>query len=123
MKNFRLQILLERAPLTEEDKHNISIIFDALSFSRQQHILDHWDECMHKLICMRKELDDAYLKEAIDTLKQANTLLDEAIVREQEKEAYKEHKKQEIRHELENTVAYGQLQKLKKIKEISKIPA
>lgn len=123
MKNFRLQILLERAPLTEEDKHNIGIIFDALSFSRQQYILDHWDEHLGKLICMRKELDDVYLQEAVNTLKQANTLLDEAIVREQEKEAYKAHKKQEIRHELESTVAYGQMQKLKRIKEISKNPA
>ena len=123
MKNFRLQILLENTPLSEEDKYNICIIFDALSFSRQQQILDHWDNHMNKLLRMRKELDDVYLMEAIDTLKQANSLLDEAILREQEKETYKASKKQQVRDELESSVAYGQMQRLKHIKEISKIPS
>lgn len=123
MKNFRLQILLDKSPLTEEDKYNICIIFEALSFSRQQEILDKWDTYMLGFLKIRKELDEAYLREAHDTIKQANTLLDEALIREQEKEAYKAHKKQEIRHELENTVAYGQMQKLRRIKEISNTPA
>lgn len=106
MKNFRLQILLEKTPLTEADKYNICIIFDALSFSRQQQILDNWQSYLEKILAERVALDATYLEDATNALKQANTLLDETIIREQEKETYKEYKKQQIRSELESTVAY-----------------
>lgn len=122
MKNFRLQILLDNIPLNNEDKCNICIIFEALSFSRQQEILDNWDWYIEQFLQVRKSLDECYIQETIDTLRQANYLLDEALIREQEKESYKAYKKQKIRQELESTVAYWQLQKLKRIKEISKTP-
>ncbi len=122
MKNFRLQILLDNIPLNNEDKYNICIIFEALSFSRQQEILDNWDWYIEQFLQVRKSLDECYIQETIDTLRQANYLLDEALIREQEKESYKAYKKQKIRQELESTVAYWQLQKLKRIKEISKTP-
>jgi hypothetical protein len=121
MKNFRLQILLERTPLTEADKYNIALIFSALSFSRQQHILDNWGIFAERFITERKRLDEEQRIALIETLKQANTLLDEAILREKEKQQYKEKKKQETRQELESTVAYGQMQQLRKVKELSKI--
>ncbi len=122
MKNFRLQILLDNIPLNNEDKYNICIIFEALSFSRQQEILDNWDWYIEQFLQVRKSLDECYIQDTIDTLRQANYLLDEALIREQEKESYKAYKKQKIRQELESTVAYWQLQKLKRIKEISKTP-
>jgi len=99
------------------------VIFNALSLRRQQEILDNWDEYSLKIIEARKRLDEEQRIELIETLKQANTLLDEAIIRQQEREEYKQNKQREIRKELESTVAYEQLQKLKKIKEVSQIPA
>ncbi len=99
------------------------MIFNALSLRRQQEILDNWDEYSLKIIEARKRLDEEQRIELIETLKQANTLLDEAIIRQQEREEYKQNKQREIRKELESTVAYEQLQKLKKIKEVSQIPA
>ena len=123
MKNFRLQILLERTPISDADRHNILVIFNALSFRRQQEILDNWDAYSLKIIEARKRLDEEQRIELIETLKQANTLLDEAIIRQQEREEYKQNKQREIRKELESTVAYGHMQKLKKIKEVSQIPA
>jgi hypothetical protein len=122
MKNFRLRILLEKTPLTEEDKYNISIIFEALSHSRQQQILDNWEIYLTRIITLRTDVDREYVEEAIGTLRQINTLLDEAMIREQEKNTYKEHKKQQVRAELQSTIAYGQMQQLKRIKEISQIP-
>lgn len=122
MVNFKLQILLERTPLKEEDKHNISVIFSALSLERQAHILDHWETYIAKIIQARTTIEERQAQEFLSGLNTINTLLDEAIIREREKEAYKAHKKAEIRAELESTVAYGQMQKLKKIKEVSKIP-
>jgi hypothetical protein len=121
MKNFQLQILLERTPLSDADRHNILVIFSALSRGRQQHILDNWEVYIWKIIEARQKLDEEQRIELIETLKQANTLLDETIQRQKEKEAYRHHKQQEIRKELESTVAYEQLQRLKKIKEVSQI--
>ena len=122
MVNFKLQILLERTPLRDEDKHNISVIFSALSLERQANILDNWEHYIGKIVRVRKEIEERQAKEFLQWLNTINTLLDEAIIREQEKDTYKEQKKQETRAELESTVAYGQMQKLKRIKEVSKIP-
>jgi hypothetical protein len=122
MKNFRLRILLEKTPLTEEDKYNISIIFEALSLSRQQHILDNWERYIDRILGLKRKVDEEYLEEAVSTMQNINTLLDEALIREQEKENYKQIKKQETRAELESTVAYWQMKKLQRIKEISKVP-
>ncbi len=122
MVNFKLQILLERTPLRDEDKHNITVIFSALSLERQSNILDNWEYYIDKIVLAHKEIEDRQAKEFLQGLDTINTLLDEAIIREQEKEAYKEQKKQETRAELESTVAYWQMKKLQRIKEISKIP-
>lgn len=121
-KNFRLKILLERTSLSEADKHNISTIFSALSVERQVSILDNWDHYVLKMMTVRAEIDKENEQELIKTLGRIDTLLDEALIRQNEKDSYKEQKKQEIRAELESTVAYGQMQKLKRIKEVSKIP-
>jgi hypothetical protein len=120
--NFKLQILLERTPLRDEDKHNISVIFSALSFERQAHILDHWEDYISQIVVVRKQIEDRQAHEFIEWLGAINTLLDEALIREEEKENYKKMKRKEVRAELESTVAFWQLQKLQRIKEISKIP-
>ena len=104
MKNFRLQILLERTPISDADRHNILVIFNALSFRRQQEILDNWDAYSLKIIEARKRLDEEQRIELIETLKQANTLLDEAIIRQQEREEYKQNKQREIRKERKITI-------------------
>ncbi len=122
MVNFKLQILLERTPLRDEDKHNISVIFSALSIERQSAVLDNWEHYIGKIIKARKEIEERQAREFLEWLNTINTLLDEAMIREQEKETYKQHKKEEIRAELASTVAYGQMQKLKRIKEVSQIP-
>lgn len=77
MHNTRLQTLLDRCPLSQEDCHNIGVIFCALTPERQQYILDHWDTYIAEMIMVRKEIDTAnkvLLDEAlemIDTLKDA----------------------------------------------------
>ena len=43
MQNTRLQWLLERSPITDEDRQNISRIFAVLSSERQAHIILDWD--------------------------------------------------------------------------------
>ena len=77
MANTRLQLLLERCPLSAEDCHNIAVIFAALTPERQQYILDHWDTYILEMVMVRKEVDSAnraLLEEAvemIDTLRDA----------------------------------------------------
>lgn len=119
MKNFRLRILLERTPLSEQDKHNIGVIFEALSYERQQYILDHWQEYITKIIEARYQIDEENKKILLDAIGKIDTYLDMVRIKEAEAERTKMIQKEETRQELENTVAYGQMQKLRKIKEVA----
>ncbi len=80
--NTRLQTLLDRCPLGEEDCHNIAVIFHALAHDKQQFILDNWDTYIIEMVMVRKEVDAAnraLLEEAIemiDTLKDAKNARD-----------------------------------------------
>ncbi len=118
MSNTQLATLLARTPLSDEDKHNITVIFDALNNERQQKILDTWDVCSGRLISERRKLDYKRECEIIDLLKGLNTYLDEAKIRSQQAEEQKQEKKQQVRQELESTIAYEQMQRLRKIKQI-----
>ena len=51
-----------------------------------------------------------------------DTLLDEAIARECEQQNQKDANKKQVRAELESTIAYDQMQRLRKIKELQKSP-
>lgn len=118
MVNTQLQTLLDRCPLCEEDKYNVSVIFSALPSERQISILSNWETYASRLIAERQRLDKEQETEILETLKQANTILDAAIAQHQEQETKKEQTKQQIREELEATVAYDQLKKQQKIKQI-----
>lgn len=122
MKNTRLQILLERAPITDEDRHNISRIFSVLSHHRQQELLHNWDEYIVRFVSIKECMEEEECRRFLEGLNALDTLLDEAIIREQEKQQKKEIAKQSIRDELESTVAYEQMKKLKKIKELQQSP-
>ncbi len=119
-KNFRLVTLLERAPLPEEVKHNIVVIFSALSFERQRHILDHWDIYLLRFIEVREEVEEQVAREFLEGLRVIDTLLDEALIREREKSVIKAENRRSTREQLEGTVAYEQMQKLRKIKEMTR---
>ena len=43
MDNYKFLSLLESTPITPEDKYNLSTIFNVLSDTRKQDIIDHWD--------------------------------------------------------------------------------
>jgi hypothetical protein len=98
------------------------VIFHALSFDRQRHILDNWDIYLIRFINVREEVEEQVVTELLDWLKAIDTLLDEALIREREKWAMKAENRKKVRDELQSTVAYGQMQQLKRIKEISQIP-
>ncbi len=120
MANSQLLTLLERTPISDEDRYNVTVIFRALSESRQKHILDHWEIYAARLVAEREKLDQEQEKMLMEALKQVNTLLDEAIIRNEEKESEKKNQTEQIRNELETTVAYNQMQQMKKIREIAR---
>lgn len=118
MKNFRLKILLESSPLSEGDKRNIEIIFSVLSPSRQIQVLDGWDGYIERLIRSQRSAEQDYEERLRATITQAEALLDESELREKELNEAAEKRKKQTRAELESTVAYDQLQRLQKIKQI-----
>ena len=76
MTNSQLRTLLDRAPLCDEDKHNVFVIFSALPDERKIHILNHWEKYVAKLILERHKRNAEDEKELLATLKQMDTLLD-----------------------------------------------
>lgn len=58
MQNTRLQLLLERAPITDEDRHNISRIFSILSPERQSQLISDWDGYITRFVAIRNQLQE-----------------------------------------------------------------
>jgi hypothetical protein len=121
MGNVRLQTLLERSPLSPEDRHNIMVIFEALTEERKHHILENWDTYLVEMIMIRKEVDSAnraLLDEAFELM---DTLRDAQNAHDAEMRFEKFRKQKHTRQELENIHKYNQAQKLNLIRSISQI--
>ena len=101
MQNTRLQLLLERAPITDEDRHNISRIFAILSSERQAALISDWDRYIIRFISIRDQLVETDARRFLSGLQAIDILLDEAIAREAEKQAERDHNKKQVRAELE----------------------
>jgi hypothetical protein len=122
MVNTRLQTLLDRCPLSQEDCHNIGVIFAALTPERQQHVLDHWDTYIAEMIMVRKEVDSAnraLLEEAVEMI---DTLRDAQNAHEAEMLLQKFIKQKQTRLELDGVQQYQQAQKYNLIRSIAQIP-
>lgn len=118
MQNTRFQLLLERSPITDEDRYNISRIFSILSPERQVQIISWWDAYIARFIAIRDHLQEAEARRFLSWLRAIDVLLDEAVAKEHEKQDKKNENKRQIRSELEATVAYTQMQRLRQIKNL-----
>lgn len=101
MANARLQTLLDRCPLGEEDCHNIATIFSVLAPEKQQHILDNWDAYIAELVMTRKEIDAANKILLEEALEMVDILKDAKIAHEAEMRLEKFKKQKQVRLELE----------------------
>ena len=120
MQNTRLQLLLERAPITDEDRHNISRIFSILSSERQGALLADWDGYITRFVAIRNQIAEEEARKFLSGLQAIDTLLDEAIIRETETQDIKNQHKERIRKELESTIAFDQMQRLRRTKDLLK---
>jgi hypothetical protein len=120
MQNTRLQLLLERAPITDEDRHNISRIFSILSSERQSALLADWDGYITRFVAIRNQIAEEEARKFLSWLQAIDTLLDEAIIRETETQDIKNQHKEKIRKELESTIAFDQMQRLRRTKDLLK---
>ncbi len=122
MGNVRLQTLLGRSPLSEEDRHNIMVIFDAIHPHKQQHIIENWDIYIVEMVMARKEVDSAnraLLEEAIEII---DTLKDATNAQEAEMRLEKFKKQKQTRLDLESVHKYHQANTLNLIRSIAQIP-
>jgi hypothetical protein len=122
MGNVRLRTLLERSPLSEEDRHNIAVIFEALTWEKQHQILENWDVYIVEMVMVRKEVDSAnraLLEEAVEMI---DTLKDAKNAHEAEMLLDKFKKQKQTRLELESVNKYHQANKLNLIRSIAQIP-
>ena len=115
MQNTRLQLLLERAPITDEDRHNISRIFAVLSHSRQIELLSDWDGYIARFVAIRDQLIESEARRFLSGLQSIDILLDEAIAREAEKQSIKTEHRNQVRAELDAAMIYDEVQKSRNI--------
>lgn len=120
VQNTRLQLLLERAPITDEDRHNISRIFSILSPSRQSDLLADWDGYIIRFVAIRNQLKEEEARRFLSWLQAIDILVEEATLRENEIQEYKDLQKKQVRADLESTVAYDQMQRLRHTRDILK---
>lgn len=118
IQNTRLQLLLERAPITDEDRHNIARIFSILSASRQSELLADWDGYITRFVAIRNQLQEAEARRFLSGLQAIDILIEEATLRENEKETQKNEQKKQVRAELESTVAYDQMRRLQHTRDL-----
>ncbi len=118
VQNTRLQLLLERAPITDEDRHNIARIFSILSASRQSELLADWDGYITRFVAIRNQLQEEEARRFLSGLQAIDILIEEATLRENEKETQKNEQKKQVRAELESTVAYDQMRRLQQTRDL-----
>lgn len=97
----RLKTLLDKSPLTAEDKHNIAVIFGILSTDRQWEILNNWQPYLAQFILERERLNKQHEDDILAKLWQANDILDDAISKKEEQNQHKEQTKYRIRKNLD----------------------
>lgn len=115
MQNTRLQLLLERAPITDEDRHNISRIFAVLSAERQIALLSDWDGYIVRFVAIREQLLESEARRFLSGLQAIDVLLDEAIAREAEKQSLKAEHLNQVRAKLDAAMIYDQVDKIRNI--------
>jgi hypothetical protein len=122
MTNARLQILLDRCPLSREDCHNIAAIFSALTPERQQHILDNWETYIIEMVMIRKEADTANKLIVDEALEMIDTMKDAKNAHEAEMRLEKYKKQKQTRSELDGIQKYYQAHKMHLIQQMSAVP-
>lgn len=118
MKNSRLQLFLDASGLSLEDRENISRIFAVLSYERQAHILSDWENYIFRFSTIRSQIMEEETRRLLAGLSAIEQIIDEAVLRENERIIEKETHKKNTRQELEASITYDQIQQLKKIKNL-----
>lgn len=119
MGNTRLNTLLERSPLSQEDRYNITVIFDALTPERQYKILDHWDHYIIEMVMVRKEIDSANRALLEESIEMIDTLADAKNAHEAQMQLQKFIGQKQTRIELDSVQKYHQASKLNLIRSIA----
>jgi hypothetical protein len=122
MGNVRLQTLLARSPLSDEDRHNIMVIFSALTGEKQHHILENWDTYIIEMVMVRKEIDTANRSLLDEAVEMIDTLKDAKNAHEADMLLSKFKKQKQTRIELESVHKYNQADKMNLIRSIAQIP-
>ncbi|GAB0174727.1 MAG: hypothetical protein HHAS10_06060 [Candidatus Altimarinota bacterium] len=119
MDNFKFLSLLESTPISTEDKHNLSTIFHALSDSRKQDIMDHWDLYLGKILEIHQKGEEEKQLLIASTFQNINKLIDEAYIRDQEMRKIKALEAKQRENEMLAMMQYNQEKRLRMIKNLS----
>ncbi len=120
MDNYKFLSLLDATPLSAEGKHNLGVIFGALTPSRQLDIIDNWRRYLDNILIIENMAESERKFQIEETFGRINRLIDEAYIRDQEKKAFQKIEKQEKDAQMVASIEYDQRRMLDKIKNMEK---
>lgn len=119
MDNYKFITLLEATPISNEDKHNLSTIFHALSNERKQDIIDHWDQYLGKILEIHNKGEEEKRALITATFQNINQIIDEAYIRDQERKNQKLLEAKQRENEMLAMMQYNQEKRLRMIKNLN----
>ena len=75
MVNYKFTSLLEKTPLTNEDKYNLSVIFVAMKPERQLDIIEYWPTYLDKIIQLHTEAEAQKKSQLQETFSKINQII------------------------------------------------
>jgi phosphoribosylanthranilate isomerase len=75
MVNYKFTSLLEKTPLTKEDKYNLSVIFVAMKPERQIDIIEYWPNYLDKIVQLHKEAEKKKKTQLQETFSKINQII------------------------------------------------
>ena len=120
MDNYKFLSLLAATPLSAEEKHNLGVIFSALTPSRQLDIIDNWWRYLDKILIIQNMAESERKFQIEETFGRINKLIDEAYIRDQEKKAFQKIEKQEKDAQMLASMEYDQRRRLDAMKNMDK---
>lgn len=102
---------MQASPLSQEDRHNIEIIFNTLNTEKQLHILSNWEIYLEKILTVRGQAEAERKKSIKHAFDRINTLIDDAYLRDQEAKKQQALAQAQRQEEYQSSLKYDQMRR------------
>lgn len=121
MDNYKFQSLLAATSLSDEERHNLCVIFSALTPERQFNAMDNWGKYRDSIVFIQNTTTSKRNIQIEETFARINRLIDEASIRDSEKRAFQKIEKHERDAQMIASLESDQKSRSDIVEEVKKI--